>query len=557
MWVSAVISAAALVAAAIAIRIGAKALRQQRVREAAEQRERDRPRLREQAALVSTWIEYPGPASDEDTIVIGARVRNGSQTPVYQARLTMLNVHDADKTVEHLIPVIPPGSDPTFYQYGPTEPHRVIDDSLAIKAELVFTDSSGERWARDKHGRLVQLVDTLRLWADGLRTPVLRPFAENFSEPLGIRVTPRRISIGDLQPELLEAHRDEKGTVPDLVVGVHDWIGNLVRDNVLDPIYLSEQRRQAFQPLAINAVTYQGRGYGIPYAMENVALFRNTVLVPEAPQTFEELVEVGLELRRRGQITVVLSVPIGPTGDAYHFHPLFTAAGGPALPIGADPGERDPSAAADLGFSSPASIAAFTRIAELGERGRQVISRTAPSEIEVFTKGKAAFVITGPWALAQINKSKVPYEITPIPAFAGLGPARVLVGVSALFIPRRGPNRQVAHDFLLNYLTRTDLALSLFEAENRPPALNLAAERLGDSHKVITAFAAAATSGVPMPSWPESIELFGLIGKAEAAVVGGAPVESTVASLAREVQSLMTRGPIPRPRTGEAERVPS
>jgi arabinogalactan oligomer/maltooligosaccharide transport system substrate-binding protein len=293
--------------------------------------------------------------------------------------------------------------------------------------------------------------------------------------------------------------------------------------------------------------------------MENVALLRNLDLVPEAPTTFEELVEVGLALRQRGQVSIVLSVPIGAGGDAYHFHPLYTAAGGPPLPIGADPGERDPSVPADLGFSSPASIEAFTRLAELGERGRQVLTRTvstgpraALSEVGVFAKGLAPFLISGPWSLSEINKAGVRYAISPIPAFAGLGPARVLVGVSALFVPRRGQNRQMAHDFLLNYLTRTDLALALFRAESRPPALNLAVERLG-ADPVVTAFAAAAADGVPMPSWPEAADLFSLIGRAEASIIGGAPVEATASSLSREVSDLMTRR-IPRPRASGSDR---
>ena len=35
--------------------------------------------------------------------------------------------------------------------------------------------------------------------------------------------------------------------------------------------------------------TYEEQIYGVPYATENIALIRNTDLVPEAPATFEEM----------------------------------------------------------------------------------------------------------------------------------------------------------------------------------------------------------------------------------------------------------------------------
>jgi arabinogalactan oligomer/maltooligosaccharide transport system substrate-binding protein len=554
-WFLSLISSFALIAAVIAGRYTAKAYRAQVDRDDRDNEDRleqEHLRLREQAALVSTWIEYPINRPD-GTVALAARVRNGSQTPVYQAQLTIVNIHNADQTVERSIPVIPPANEPQMFEYPAPDQNDVPEDSLAFRAELSFTDSVGNRWSRDLQGRLVNLEERLRVWADELRTPVLARFASQFAEPLGVRVESREVLLGDIQPSLTTAGQPGQPPVPDLVVGAHDWIGNLAARRVLDPIPLTERRRTAFVPLAIDAMTYQGVGYGIPYAMENVALFRNTTLVPNPPASFEELVEIGIALRSRGAVSTVLSVPIGATGNAYHFHPLFTAAGGPPLPVGADPGELDPSQPADLGFASPQSLAAFQRIAELGERGTRVLSTKAPSEIAVFARGDAPFLITGPWALAEINKSKVPYAISPIPAFAGLGPARPLVGVAALFIPRGGANRHVAHDFLLNYLTRTDLAMALFAAEPRPPALNLALERLaGDP--VITAFAAAGADGVPMPSWPETRDLYGLIGQAEAEVIRGAKVEDKVAGLAREVADLMSRGSrLPRQRGGDSQ----
>ena len=42
-------------------------------------------------------------------------------------------------------------------------------------------------------------------------------------------------------------------------------------------------QKAAFTETAIKAVTFNGQLYGVPYAMENIALIRNTDLAPEAP----------------------------------------------------------------------------------------------------------------------------------------------------------------------------------------------------------------------------------------------------------------------------------
>src|SRR5699024_5145124 len=68
-----------------------------------------------------------------------------------------------------------------------------------------------------------------------------------------------------------------------------------------------------------------GQTYGVPYAVETLALFSNSALtdVPE-PSTFEELVSAAED----GGAENILSLPIGESGDPYHMQPIYTSAGG-------------------------------------------------------------------------------------------------------------------------------------------------------------------------------------------------------------------------------------
>jgi arabinogalactan oligomer/maltooligosaccharide transport system substrate-binding protein len=140
-----------------------------------------------------------------------------------------------------------------------------------------------------------------------------------------LRVNVQTVSK-DLQTVFVTASQAGKG--PDLVMGTHDWIGNLVQNGAIDPLQLTDDTRAAFNELSITGVTYNGQVYGIPYAIENVVLFRNTDLAPEAPKTMEELVAKGKELKASGKTSEIMALPVGPNGDPYHMYPIYTSAGG-------------------------------------------------------------------------------------------------------------------------------------------------------------------------------------------------------------------------------------
>ena len=50
----------------------------------------------------------------------------------------------------------------------------------------------------------------------------------------------------DLQTQFVTA--SQAGTGPDLVMGAHDWIGNLVQNGAIDPIPMTDTQKAAFLP---------------------------------------------------------------------------------------------------------------------------------------------------------------------------------------------------------------------------------------------------------------------------------------------------------------------
>jgi arabinogalactan oligomer/maltooligosaccharide transport system substrate-binding protein len=371
----------------------------------------------------------------------------------------------------------------------------------------------------------------LVIWADGQRAPVLQKLSEKFAQDNGVKVAVQTIST-DLQSAYVTATTAGKG--PDIVVGATDWIGNLVQNGAIAPVPLSGDQLKQFQPIAAKAVTYNGSVYGVPYATENLALFRNTAMAPSAPATFEQLVSQGQAAMKNKKAKEVLAVQTGQTGDVYHMEPFYTSGGGYLFGTKSN-GDYDPS---DLGVGKPGSIAAAKLIAKYGEKGSNVFRRSidADNSISLFTSGKTPFLVSGPWALETVKKANLKYSLSPVPGFAGQQPARPFVGVQAFFVSAKAKNAALAQEFASNYATQPDVEKALFALEPRPPALTSVYDEVSKTDTDVQGFYAASKNAQVLPQIPAMASIWDALGKAEAAIVGGANPTTTIGSAGTQIK---------------------
>lgn len=370
----------------------------------------------------------------------------------------------------------------------------------------------------------------LVIWADDKRTAALKPFAEKFGQENGVTVEVQAVSK-DLQTNFVTA--SQQGSGPDVVVGAHDWIGNLVQNGAIDPVQLAAAQKSGFNETAIKAVTFNGQLYGVPYATENIALIRNTALAPEAPKTIEDLVATGKKLKADKKASEILCLQSGQNGDAYHVYPLYTSAGGYLFGTAAN-GDYDPK---DLGVGKPESIEAFKKIGKLGEKGDGALKRsiTGENSIATFTGKKCAFLVSGPWAIADAKKANISYDISPVPGFAGGKQAQPFVGVQAFYVAAKGKNKALAQEFVTNYVTTPELAVALYQAEPRPPALTAAFDQVKGTDPDLAKFSEAGKGGQVLPAIPAMAAIWDPFGKAEAAVIGGADPTKTVTAAGKAI----------------------
>jgi arabinogalactan oligomer/maltooligosaccharide transport system substrate-binding protein len=368
------------------------------------------------------------------------------------------------------------------------------------------------------------------VWADDKRAAALKPFAAKFGSENQVTVEVQAISK-DLQTNFVTA--SQQGSGPDVVVGAHDWIGNLVQNGAIDPVQLTAGQKAAFAENAVKAVTFNGQVYGVPYATENLALIRNTDLAPEAPATIEDLVAAGKQLKADKKASEIMCLQVGQNGDAYHIYPLYTSAGGYLFGTGAN-GDYDPK---DLGVGKPGSVAAFNKIRALGEKGDGALKRsiTPENSIATFTGKKCAFLVSGPWAITDVKKANIKYDISPVPGFAGGQPATPFLGVQAFYVASKGKNKALAQEFVTNYVSTPELAVALYNAEPRPPALTAAFQQVSGNDPDLAKFVDAGKNAVPLPAIPEMAAIWDPFGKAEAAVIGGANAGSTITNAGKTI----------------------
>lgn len=367
----------------------------------------------------------------------------------------------------------------------------------------------------------------LVIWADETRTPVLKEFVKDFETSVGVKVTVEE-HVETLREDFLTAA--EQGQGPDIIVGAHDWSGQFAADGVISPVTLNADQQAALNETTVKAFTVDGNVYGVPYAVENLALIRNTDLAPTAPATFEELITAG----QAAGTDEVLTMEVGVDGNAYSAYPLFASFGGYLFKDDGT-GTLDPT---DVGVDSEGGIAAFTKFAELGAEGILKTTIDATNTIPFFVDGKTAFMISGPWALTDVQGAGLNYEVTAIPGFEGQGPASPFLGVQGFYVSATAKNAVFAQEFVTNYVLTEDLQLKLAEAGGRLPALTAAAEAYAADNADVQGFAAAGENAVPMPNIPAMNAVWEPFGRAEAdaidAVSDGPTAAATAAQAIRD-----------------------
>jgi arabinogalactan oligomer/maltooligosaccharide transport system substrate-binding protein len=358
----------------------------------------------------------------------------------------------------------------------------------------------------------------ITVWVDADRAAVLEDAAADFTEDTGVDVKLVQKEFGEIRDQFVQQVPTGEG--PDIAVGAHDWLGVLVTNGVVAPVELGDGAAD-YEKVAIDAWSYEGQIYGVPYAIENIGLLRNTDLAPEAPTSYDDMIAKGQAAGTEYAFLVGLDPE---AADPYHLYPFQTSFGAPVFGTNAD-GSYNPD---DLQIGNAGGQAFASWLAAQGATGTGVLNTNINGDLarENFVAGKSPFFLTGPWNVPAAEEAGINLAVDPIPSAGGQA-AQPFAGVQGFFLSSESENKLAATEFLVNYIGSEEVQTALYEVGGRTPALTAAYEAAVAGDPITAGFGAVGAEAVPMPSIPEMGAVWEFWGVTETAIINGAgdPVE--------------------------------
>jgi len=317
----------------------------------------------------------------------------------------------------------------------------------------------------------------------------LQKVGDEFAKKTGVQVTVEHPE--DAPGKFQQAAAAGKG--PDIWIWAHDRIGEWIAGGLLQPVAPSKKALADIDPLALKAFSVGGKTWGYPISIEAVALVYNKDLVPVPPKTFEEVIALDKKLSASGKKAILWDY-----NNTFFTWPLLAAGGAYPFKLKAD-GNFDPTV---TGVNNAGGVKGTELLASLIKTG--VMPKGAGyADMEAgMAQGKIAMMINGAWSWDNLKKSNINFGVARIPMVNGKK-AAPFVGVIGAMISKASPNRDVAVEFIENYMLSVKGLKTINDDVplGTPASKALFAELKSDPN--IQATMASAQDGNPMPNNPE------------------------------------------------------
>ena len=112
-----------------------------------------------------------------------------------------------------------------------------------------------------------EAADELTVWVDAERVDALQGAADAYTEETGVKVELVGKDVNTIKDDFIQQVPTGEG--PDITMGAHDWLGELSTNGTVAPLELGDSAGD-YLPVALQASTYEGTVYMLPYAVENI-----------------------------------------------------------------------------------------------------------------------------------------------------------------------------------------------------------------------------------------------------------------------------------------------
>ncbi|MBS9434411.1 maltose/maltodextrin ABC transporter substrate-binding protein MalE [Photorhabdus hainanensis] len=302
--------------------------------------------------------------------------------------------------------------------------------TLALSA-LATLALSASAFAKIEEGKLV-------IWINGDKGyNGLAQVGEKFEKDTGVNVTVEHPNKFEEKYVQVAA----SGDGPDIIFWAHDRFGGYAQSGLVAEITPDQNFKDKLFPFTWDAVRYDGKLVGYPIAVEALSLIYNKDLVKTPPKTWEEIPALDKELKSKGKSAIMFNLQ-----EPYFSWSLIAAAGGYAFKM-----ENGAYDVKNVGVNNAGSKAGLNFIIDLVKNKHLNADADYSIAEAAFNKGETAMTINGPWTWTNIEKSKINYGVALLPTFKG-HPSKPFVGVLTAGINAASPNKELAKEFLENYL---------------------------------------------------------------------------------------------------------
>lgn len=288
------------------------------------------------------------------------------------------------------------------------------------------------------------------------------------------------------------------GQGPDLATPNFDpnILGEYLRTNsllALDQVGTAEGQidADALAPATVSAFTTDGKLYAVPANIATLQLYYNKALLPEPPATVQAFRDAAKAATKDG----VYGLSVAERETIQMWPILQWLDGGDIV------GQDNCSV-----LDSPASVESLTTWAKLTADGVMPVGLTGAESDSLFSAGKAAMQLNGPWAAAGYLEAGIDLGIAPVPE--GVDGMATLGSTVPLAISAKTEHPSEAQEFLA-WWTGRDAQRQFALASGFPPVrTDMADDSELAANDVVAKFAAALPSArLYLPGVPNATKI--------------------------------------------------
>ncbi len=296
-----------------------------------------------------------------------------------------------------------------------------------------------------------------------------------------IKIKLKFFNFNELKPKFIGQVKGSSD--PDIIYIVNDWIGELAEKKLLKEI---TGKYDDFIPSTIESLKYKGLIYGLPRNFEVITLVYNKDLVKHPPKTIKALIDIAQKLKKKGKYGFMYE------NTNFYFHiPWFYGFGGKII-----------DSKGKLVLSSLNSPESFKYVQDLQNKYQVLPGNSNQSALmNLFCSNDVGMIITGPWAIDEIEKNKINYGISPLPVLDNGKRLQPFIGVKAFAISNQSRYPEKAKE-VIKFLTGAKAQKMAMQELEVLPAINSFYQN-GKLPERIQGFYEQAKYGTLMPTFPE------------------------------------------------------